>query len=147
LALGVVFENAPVGFARCTLQGRIAQVNASFERMLGCSQNLLTSCHLQDLIPGKNDLETQGLFSELAAGRRKTYQIEKRYLGQGGKSGWANLVAWLVVDAAGNPDFVLVAAEDTTERKRMQDGLRETQRMEAVGRLAGAAWPTTSTIS
>ena len=42
-----------------------------------------------------------------------------------------------VLDADGRPQYLLVYLRDVTERKSLEAQLRQAQKMEAVGRLAG----------
>ena len=48
-----------------------------------------------------------------------------------------HVAASLVVDAQRRPQFVIVMVEDLTERLRLEEQLRHSQRLEAVGQLAG----------
>jgi signal transduction histidine kinase len=84
------------------------------------------------------------LFGDLVAGEREQYQIEKRYFQKNGSVLWGSLTASLVRGSTGEPLFVIGMVENTTDRKRAearleqsQGELLQAQKMEAVGRLAG----------
>src|SRR5207247_6219824 len=84
------------------------------------------------------------LFGELARGRREEYRLEKRVLAKGGEVVWAHHTVSLVRDAFTKPKFAIAMLEDITPRKqaederlRLESQLRQAQKMEAVGQLAG----------
>lgn len=65
------------------------------------------------------------------------YNEEYRILRPDGSTRWIWDRAFPVLDENGVIDRVAGIAEDVTERKRLEDELRQSQKMEAVGRLAG----------
>jgi signal transduction histidine kinase len=74
---------------------------------------------------------------QLIAGEVPTFSVEKRYICKDGSLTWANVTVSLVRTPTGEPDYFISIVEDISERKRLEDQLRQAQRMETVGRLAG----------
>ena len=68
---------------------------------------------------------------------RQPRTTEFRYLSPAG--GWSTFeaTATCVADDAGAPRYVVVVSRDISERKLLEEQLRESQKLEAVGRLAG----------
>lgn len=135
-----IFEAAAIGIGHFTLEGNLAESNRALEEMLGYSHNELQGMPFAGITHPDDVAEDMRLFGEMTSGRRDLYQLEKRYLRKNGEVMWARLNVSLVRGPGGEPQFAIKMVEDITERKRAEEALRESQKMEAVGRLvAGLA--------
>ena len=75
--------------------------------------------------------------AELIRGERDAFRREARYIHKDGGVVVIQLAVALVRDADGEPDYVIAMAEDVTEQRRLEEQLRQSQKLEAIGRLAG----------
>jgi PAS domain S-box-containing protein len=117
------FEFAGIGMALVGLDGRWVRVNKSLCEIVGYTEAELLQKTFQD-ITHPEDLEADlALARELSAGRRRFYQLEKRYLHRAGHSVWIRLTGSLVRDAAGTPLHFVAQIEDITERKQLEEKL------------------------
>jgi PAS domain S-box-containing protein len=126
--------NAPYGICRCDAAGKILDANPAFQKMLGyTSPAELTGRHL-----GALHTDTQQWF-ELADYLRSGMPFN------GLTSEWkrndgtniAIRVSGRSVPDGGDGTVFELFAEDTSERRVLEQQLRQSQKMEAVGRLAG----------
>ena len=114
------FENAATGMALVAVDGRWLQVNQALSSMLGYSTEELSSLTFQD-ITYPDDLATDlGLVQEMLAGKRKSYQMEKRYLRKNGELVWALLAVSLLRDESGSPVHFISQIQDITALKQAQ---------------------------
>ena len=130
-----IFEAAALGIGHFTLDGRIAESNRALELMLGYTHDELQGMPFTRVTHPDDLPAEQSLFAEVAAGRRDSYQLEKRFLRKNRETVWGRLNVSLVRGPDGEPQFAIKMVEDITERKRAEEALRESQKMEAVGRL------------
>jgi two-component system, cell cycle sensor histidine kinase and response regulator CckA len=148
LPFHAMFEGAAIGIAICHLDGRILEANPALGRMLGYSQNELAAAYVHQLHPdlrhqGRRESESltfsidEHWLAELMQGSRNSFEIEKRYRRKDGSELWGHLTLSLGLDARRQPAFLIAMLADATERKQMEEHLREAEKMEVIGRLAG----------
>ena len=117
------FENAGVGMARVTPDGRWLEVNQRLCDMVGYSREELLKRTFADIthpddLPG--DLrEARRLWS----GERDTYLREKRYYHKNGSIVWVKLTISVVRKADGSPDHFISIIEDISAQRRAEDTL------------------------
>ena len=70
-------------------------------------------------------------------GERDAYRREARFVNKDGATVVAHLATALVRDGDGKPGYVIGMAEDVTEQRQLEEQLRQSQKLEAIGRLAG----------
>ncbi len=121
------FEQAAVGMAHVTPDGRLLRVNRKLCAMLGYSPGQLRGMTIRQ-ITHPDDLEASVAYaSRLLSGEIETYSLEKRYVRSDGGRIWVNLTVSLVRDAQGRPDYFISVIEDIDRRKETEATLRETQ--------------------
>ena len=129
-------EDAPFGIYRTTVDGGFVAVNPALVAMLGyASADELLAADLATAIyyDATERARLIGSYHETHDIRN----IEVRWKRKDGTPIWVRLNGRGVTDAAGVLGGFEVIVEDVTERRTLEDQLRLTQRLEAVGRLAG----------
>jgi PAS domain S-box len=115
---------------------RILFANASFCAMTGRTARELTGTPHGALHADPADVEKTTKW--LDSGRTSRPLTGEGYLTR--KDGSAIYAAWTlspVLDPRGRPAHVVATYRDTTEKRRLQEALVHSQRLDAVGRLAG----------
>jgi diguanylate cyclase (GGDEF)-like protein/PAS domain S-box-containing protein len=119
------FDNAPIGIALVAPDGRFIKVNRSLCELTGHSETALLVRSFQ-AITHPDDLDADLAYVEdVLAGRRRTYQMEKRYYHADGHIIWVMLSVSLVRDAAGLPLYFISQIADITERKWREEELQD----------------------
>jgi PAS domain S-box-containing protein len=121
------FENASIGMALVSCDGRWLKVNRSICELLGYSSEELLTKTFQD-ITYPDDLQTDLEYvRQMLAGEIRTYQMEKRYLHKSGHVVWVLLSVSLVRDGNDQGLYFISQIQDITKRKRAEEALRASE--------------------
>jgi PAS domain S-box-containing protein len=155
--LGVTFEASPIAMGIISsLENRYVRANPALAELFDMSVDEILSSDPYTMafrITHPDDLVVeQRLFAELAAGRRRSYQIEKRFVRRDGSHRYGLLTFSGIFAAASDPGpealrFVVVQVIDLSAQKvlaetlqRREVELRHAQKVDGIGRLtAGIA--------
>lgn len=131
-----IYENASDAIYTHDLEGNFTSVNEAIEKIMGYSRRELLSMNISDLIL-RDDLErARHHLNEKADGGTTLTVYEIRVCGKDGRVLPVEVSTTLMY-RDGQPIGVQGIARDLTRRKYVEEQLREAQKMEALGRLAG----------
>ena len=115
------FEQAAVGIAHVSPDGRLIRVNRRFCDFVGYDQDELLFLSFRE-ITHPEDLEVDiESVRRMLDGSLDSYSVEKRYLKKAGSVVWANLTVSLVSRLSGAPEYFINIVEDITERKEAEE--------------------------
>ena len=121
----LTIDEAPIGMALVSLDGRFLRVNRAFCAVVGYEAAELTNLTFQD-ITHPEDLDTDLALSEqLLRGEIPRCQFEKRYIRKDGTVVEIMLSLSILRDPGGAPLYYISQIEDMTERKRVEKELRD----------------------
>jgi PAS domain S-box-containing protein len=131
------FELPLIGIAITSPEKGWLEVNEHLCRALGYSQTQLRQMTWAQLTH-PDDIEANVRnFNRVLAGEIEGYTMEKRFIRADGQVLPTELAVRCVRRPDGKVDYFVSLVQDITERKRMEEGLRQAQKMEAIGQLAG----------
>ena len=131
----LLFERNLAGVYHTTLDGRILDCNDAFAHMFGyASRQEVIGLRAWDFYSNPEDrrAEIQNLKNQ-----KSLMNYEVRLRRKDGSTIWVLENETLIESAGGWPQVVEGTLMEITERKELEEQLRQAQKMEAVGRLAG----------
>ncbi len=120
----LVFEQAPIGMALLTPDGRWIRVNHALLKITGYSGEELLSKTLRNVTHPDDLSSDEEHVQRLLMGEIRDFQIERRYFHAQGHVISATLSVSLVRDLQGKPLHFVAQIQDITERKLMEERLR-----------------------
>jgi PAS domain S-box-containing protein len=118
-----VFESSAIGVALTDLNGRFIAVNPVFQEMLGYTEQELEQLSFLDITVEEDRDLNSDLVKELLEGRRRQFQIEKRYQRKNGSTVWVRNSVSLVPGSERVPRFLMALSEDVTRQHAVETAL------------------------
>jgi PAS domain S-box-containing protein len=128
-----LFEQASVGVALESLAGKLEIVNPAFCAMFGYAEAELHQMNCAQLSHPEDFAAEAPLFSELCAGKRSSYQIDKRFFRKDGTLVWGRVSVSLLQPQDGTQPFVIGMLRDISPLKQ-----RDQELVTLTGRLIEA---------
>src|SRR3989441_8145956 len=122
-----VFENSAIGVALTDHNGRFLATNHVFQAMVGYTEEELRAVNFLDVTHEDCREANWALITELVEGKRRQFQIEKKYRRKDGSLIWVSNNVSLVPGSERVPRFIMALSEDITQRKRVEVALQRSE--------------------
>jgi PAS domain S-box-containing protein len=125
------FDDAPLGIAQVSVDGKWMRVNRHLESILGWKAGELVGKSLFDVF------DAADAKLDLATAVKEPSEREQRIHRKDGQAVWVRLTISPDRSSSDEPQHLIVILEDVSERRQLEERLRESEKLEAIGRLAG----------
>jgi len=122
-----VFENSAIGVALTDLNGRFLVTNHVFQAMVGYTEGELHAISFLEITHEDYRQANRALITELLEGKRRQFQIEKKYRCKDGTLIWVRDNVSLVPGTESVSRFIMALSEDITQRKRAEEALQRSE--------------------
>jgi len=122
-----VFENSAIGVALTDLKGRYLATNHVYQAMVGYTEEELRARCFLDVTHEDYRETNWALITELVEGKRRQFQIEKKYRRKDSSLIWVSNNVSLVPGTERVPRFIMALSEDITQRKRAEEALQRSE--------------------
>ena len=129
-------------------EARTLDANQAYADFTGRSREEILATDPYELwvkVTHPEDLEAErALLARVVSGEVDTYRITKRYLLPDGRVRWGEMGSSVARDERGRVKYIVLAVRDVSQeraaaesQKELEDKLRQAQKLESIGRLAG----------
>jgi PAS domain S-box-containing protein len=115
-----IFEQAAVGIAIATPQGRLQRLNHKFASFLDYNPSELLHKNFQDITYPDDLVTSLDHIQQILRGEIESFSLDKRYLTKNGQIKWGNLICTLYRDAQEEPQYFILILDDIHTRKQAE---------------------------
>lgn len=117
-AFRLTFNQAAVGIARVSTEGKWLDVNQKFCDIVGYSKAELLTRTFQDITHPDDMAADLDYLQQMLAGQLASIAMEKRYLHKSGETVWVNVTVGLAQNSDGTPKYFIAVVENISARKQ-----------------------------
>ncbi len=125
--LRLLFDHSPVGICTVDLTGNFVTTNPAYERMLGYSKKELRELSFFDVTHPNNRPKNKKLFQAMFSLETSNFSMKKIYIHKDGSEIDVAIHAIGIMDAEAKVRFGTAFVDDITERKRVEQALKESE--------------------
>ncbi|NJN07422.1 MAG: PAS domain S-box protein [Richelia sp. RM1_1_1] len=130
-AFRAIFENAAVGIAQVSPDGRFIKVNQQFCEIVGYSKSQLLQLKCTQITHPDSLAKCVDYCNQLVQNQIDVFSMEKVFIRKNGEVIWTNLTASVVRETSGEIKYFIGVIEDISSRKDAQEQMRlATERLE-----------------
>jgi len=140
----IVFDNIAAGMCLLDASGNIIKVNTRFGEILGYETDQLKGKNWQDISHPEDIGKTKDMIENLKSGFSMTELYEKRFIHRNSRIVPTLVSPSLVKDESDQPMYYILQIQDISkqkaaesEKKKIEQQLMQSHKMEAMGTLAG----------
>ncbi len=111
----IIFEEAPIGIARISIDGFFLEVNNHFAELLEYDREKLLKMHLKEITGSQSDELEKRLMNELNVGLRERFQISKTLFNSDHEPILTLCNMSVVHDSRGKPVYYIALFEETDD--------------------------------
>jgi PAS domain S-box-containing protein len=127
------FDEGPIGISLADANCRYFRVNRAFVEMLECMEKDLLGQDCFARVHPLDAAKTRHLTERLLNGDIDNFRQEARYINTKGEPVWTHLTATTITSSDGSHKYALQMVENITEQKRIEEKLRESERLAVLG--------------
>jgi PAS domain S-box-containing protein len=127
------FDEGPIGISLADSNCRYFRVNRALVEMLECTEKDLLGQDCLARVHARDAAKTRELTDRLLKGEIDSFRQEARYVNSKGEPVWTHLTATTITSSDGSQKYALQMVENITEQKRIEEKLRESERLAVLG--------------
>jgi PAS domain S-box-containing protein len=129
IRLRAIFNQAAVGIALVSTEGRYLDVNDRLCHLLGYERADLLRLSCADVTHPEDWPCNVTLISRIARGEIAEFTVEKRYRRRDGSYIWVNVAVSPLLDETGKPERLVAIIEDVSANKAAEEQIQEMNRL------------------
>ncbi|MGH2856570.1 MAG: hybrid sensor histidine kinase/response regulator [Solirubrobacteraceae bacterium] len=132
-----IFDTERIGVVIRDPDGQLLECNQRYAEIMGSTPGELAGTYPADIMSTEQAALAMATYPEAWERPRAGVDVERTLTLRDGREIRIRVTVFAVTDPDGRPRYQVLLVDDLTERRRMEEELAHTRRIESIGRLAG----------